>query len=315
MVIVKAEDIVRVIGALPAETSNARGYFKRTVNKNTTQLAVADIKSTVGNIPVIKRGGSGFRPVMKADVEYIVPQPIEIDDSFSPIEDDAFERATGLGKQQIVDERLSRWAKVVRETTRALCCQAHRGSIDYMMQAGSKLVRYQVDYGNVAGIEEDSQISALTVGSLVEHLEELSEKISNNGIGGDYEFIAASDVYRKVVELSANQTKFNVATGKGFIDFGGFRIMRDNDSYTDTDEGGKETVKRLLEPHELMIRASDAGQELDFLRLDDSVQRQAVPLYSFTVERPDHRGTDLYVKSKPFPLINTKGIAVLKFAG
>lgn len=315
MIIVKPEDVVRIITAMPAETSNARLYFSQVQNKNTTMLSVSDIKSTVGNIPVIKRGGVGVRPVMQADVEYIVPQPIEIDDTFSAVEMIDYERATGLGKQQIIDEKLTRWAKVVRNTTKALCCQAMKGNIDYMMQAGDKLIRYQVDYGDVTGIADTAKVSALTVGTLVDSFEELAETVAKNGIGGAYEYPVAHDVYKQIVQLAANQTKFNVTTGPGFIDFGGYHVVRDNDTYTDTaSDGAAKVTKHMLDDREMMIRAVEAGQELDYLRLDDTVQMQAVPLYSFTTERDDHRGTNLYVKSKPFPLVNVKGIAVKKFA-
>jgi hypothetical protein len=69
----------------------------------------------------------------------------------------------------------------------------------------------------------------------------------------------------------------------------------------------------MLETGELLARAVNAGQELDFLRIDDTVAREAMPMYSFTKERDDQRGTNLYVKSKPFPLVNVKGLAVMKF--
>lgn len=313
-IIIRPEDVVRVVGALDPETSNARAYFRRTVNHNSTRIAKSDIMSTVGNIPVIRRGEKGFRPVMSASIEYIEPQPIEIDDTFSAVEMEEFERATAMGKQQLIDLRLAKWAKLVRETTKALCIQAHKGTIDYQMQAGSKIVRYGVDYGNVTGITNPVKISQLTLEELMDSLETLNESIAKNGIGGAIEYIAARNLYKKVVSLAANQVKFDVVSGDGWISIAGYKIYRDNDNYTHVAENGTESVKHLLDDGELMARAVNAGQELRFLRLDDTVQRQAVPLYSFAVERDDHRGTDLYVKSKPFPLINTKGIAVMKFA-
>lgn len=313
MVIVKESDVVRVIGALAPETSNARSYFKRTVNRNTTRIATTDIQSTVGNIPVIKRGSTGYRPVMQGGIMYIEPQPIEIDDYFSAVEDDDWERATGMGKNQIVDEKLARWAKLVRNTTKALCIQAHRGKIDYMMQAGSEMVRYEVDYGDVDGIERDKALSSLTLADFIEDASEMEQAINERGIGGAIEYIASPEYFKQLVAISANQTKFPVEFTADGMNIAGFKVLRNNDTYTDL-VGGTKTVKKLVEERELMARAVDAGQELDFLRIDDTVQRQAVPLYSFTKERSDQRGTDLYVKSKPFPLVNVKGIEILKYA-
>ncbi len=313
MIIIKPEDIVRIITAFPAETSNARLYFKTAKNKNTIKLAVSDIKSTVGNIPVIKRGSTGFRPKMAADVLYIEPQPIEIDDMFSATETDDYELATKMGKQQLIDEKLTRWGRLVQNTTKALCVQAHKGKIDYMMQAGPNLVRYEVDYGDVKTISASKKASELDLGDLIDSFEQLAAVPTANGIGGEVEFIAAQNIYRFIVTLAANQTKFTVTTGAGYIDIGGYKVLRDNDSYTDVNTSGASVTKHMLSDSELLVRAVNAGQELDFLRIDDTVQREATPLYAFTTERDDHRGTNLYVKSKPFPLINTKGIALMKF--
>lgn len=313
-IIIKPEDVARIIVKLPNETSNARLYFSKVQNKNTTQLAVTDIQSTVGNIPVIKRGGKGYRPIMSAGIEYIQPQPIEIDDFFGPVEQDDYERSTGLGKQQIIDEKLNRWAKVITNTTKALCAQAHKGKIDYMMQAGPQLVRYQVEYGKLTKLTTTKTAANVKLGELVSIFEELAEIPSGNGIGGKYEYVAARNLFASIVELAAAQNKFDVTSGDGFIDFGGYHILRDNDTYKDVSTSGAESVKHMLDDNELMIRAVDAGQELDYLRLDDTVQHEAVPMYSFTTERDDHRGTNLYVKSKPFPLVNMKGIGLLTFA-
>jgi hypothetical protein len=63
-----------------------------------------------------------------------------------------------------------------------------------------------------------------------------------------------------------------------------------------------------------MVRATDAGQSLPYCKIDDVVMREAVPFYAFTRDRPDQRGTDIFVKSKPFPLINTRGIVIMEFA-
>jgi hypothetical protein len=63
-----------------------------------------------------------------------------------------------------------------------------------------------------------------------------------------------------------------------------------------------------------MIRAENAGQSLPYCKIDDVVLREAVPFYSFTKDRTDQRGTDIFSKSKPFPLVNVRGIKILQFA-
>lgn len=312
-IIVKPEDVARVIGAAAPETSNARRYFATARNRNTTQIAVAEIQKTVGNIPVIKRGGIGFRPEHGASVNFITPMPIEIDDVITAVQLDEYERATNLGKQQVIDELLAAWFEIIRRTTRALCAQAHKGTINYMMQAGQKMVRYEVEYGTVAGLTDATAVAAITAAQFNNAFERLIDVINGNGIGGEVEFVAEASVFNRLFDVAINQTRLPVATGAGYIDVGGYRIFRDNDAYTDVSEAGAESVKRMLATGELLARAKNAGQELAFLRVDDTVAREAMPMYSFTKERDDQRGTNLYVKSKPFPLVNTKGLAVLKF--
>ena len=312
-IIIKPEDVARVIGTAAPETSNARKYFTRAINRNSTQIAISDIKKTVGNIPVIARGGNGVRPVHMSDVTAIIPMPIEIDDTITAVQMDEYERATGLGRQQIIDTLLGYWFEVVRRTTRALCAQAHKGSIDYMMQAGTEMVRYQVDYGTVIGLTDATAVANLKASQIITAMEALIDKINGNGIGGDVEFVAESSVYSQIIEVAAAQKSLPVTMGSGFIDFGGYRVMRDNDVWEDIAANGTKTTNRMLATGELLARAVNAGQELDFLRVDDTIAREAMPMYSFTKERNDQRGTELYVKSKPFPLVNVKGLAVMKF--
>lgn len=312
-IIVKPEDVARVIGAAAPETSLARKYFASAKNRNTTSIAVAELRKTVGNIPVIKRGGIGFRPEHGADAHFITPMPIEIDDVITAVQMDEYERATGLGKQQIIDELLSSWFEIIRRTTRALCAQAHRGRIDYMMQAGGKMVRYEVEYGTVVGKTSNTDVTAITASEFFSAFDELAGVINDNGIGGDIEYIAEASVFDRLFSVAVGQNALAVTTGPGFITVGGFTVFRDNDVYTDVDESGVSSVKRMLATGELLARAKSAGQELNFLRVDDTVAREAMPMYSFTKERNDQRGTDLYVKSKPFPLVNVKGLAVKKF--
>ena len=109
------------------------------------------------------------------------------------------------------------------------------------------------------------------------------------------------------------QAKQSDRINDGYLMIGAYKVLEDNDSYTDLDEGGNKVQKSLCGVGEICYRAANAGQRLVYLRLDDVVQREAVPLYAFTVKSDDQRGEKLYTKSKPFPLINVKGIAWGKF--
>lgn len=309
---IKSEDIERVLAAKPENTSNARAYFKQTKLKNSTHISVAELKKEYGNVPVIVRGDNGIVPKHGVDATDIVPMPVEIDDKISAVDMDELERATDMGVNQIVDEYLDQHADMVRETTNALCCQAHRGKIDYMMKSGGETIRYKVDYGEVSKIDFNESLASLTRGQAITLLTKLAQQAKKNGVGGPGEFVAGAKVYEKFVDL-LTKAELDSQIKDESLNMGSFKVIMDNDSYTDIVSGNKVT-KSLCDDYEIVYRALNAGQKLCFLRLDDVVQRSAVPVYSFTVKGDDQRGTKLYTKSKPFPLINAKGIVWGKFA-
>jgi hypothetical protein len=184
-----------------------------------------------------------------------------------------------------------------------------------MMQAGTKMSRYKVEYGDIQGVLLPENLAGLTIAKVIEILSKLTTAIRDNAIGGPIEFIASMDVFTAINSAAANQKLYAVVPGPGKSSIAGFEILQDNDTWFDIDESGNQTKKSMVEPLELMARAVNAGQKLVYLKLDDVVMNQAVPFYAFTKVRTDQRGEDLFVKSKPFPLINRKGIAIAKFAG
>ena len=286
---IRREDIERVVAQMPENTSLARSYFGAGRMKNSTHISAANLKREYGNVPVVVRGDTGIVPKHSMDVTDIVPMPIEIDDKLRATEMDEYERASGEGKQQIIDEYLSQHADMVRETTNALCCQAHRGKIDYMMKAGSGLVRYQVSYGEVKSFVFGKTLAAATMGDVVRFLSQLKTAISNNGVGGAVEFIAHPSAYSRLVDL-LTAAKNTSAIRADHLLAGPYKVMEDADSYVDVAPDGTKTTRGLCENGEICCRALNAGQKLVYLRLDDVVQREAVPIYSFTETGSGQRG-------------------------
>jgi hypothetical protein len=313
-IIINPTDIERVVAANPPAASNALDYFKRRPLKNSAYIAVRDIVREVGNVPVIRRGDTGIRPRSEGSVDLIEPMPIELDDTFSAVELDEYERSSAAGKQQFIDEKLQTALEIVRATTRALCIQAHQGKIDYMMKSGSGLTRYEVTYGDITKLTSAKTLANLTVGDIIGAISTGVKTINARLVGGPVDLIAAQDLFSAIVTLVAGQKAFNANVGAGYVEIGGFRILLDTDSYTDISTAGVKTTKTLLGPRQLMIRAGEAGQSLPYCRIDDVVMREAVPFYAFTKDRTDQRGTDIFVKSKPFPIINPRGIALMEFA-
>jgi hypothetical protein len=314
MIIINPADIERVVAANPPTASHAMDYFKRRPLKNSAYIAVRDILREVGNVPVVQRGDTGIRPRQESSVDLIEPMPIELDDTFSAVELEEYERASAGGKQQLIDEKLQNGLIIVRATTRALCIQAHQGKIDYMMKAGTALVRYEVTYGTVTKTSSVKTLTNLTVGDVISAINTGVETLNAQYVGGPVDVIASQDLFTVIVALVAGQKAFSADVGAGYVNLGGFRILLDTDSYTDIAVDGTKSTKRMLGPRQLMIRAADAGQSLPYCKIDDVVMREAIPFYAFTKDRHDQRGTDIFIKSKPFPLINTRGLTLVEFA-
>lgn len=306
--IIRREDIERVVTAQPENNSTGRAYFTQTKMKNSTHIAASELMREYGNVPVITRGDTGIVPRHGVNVSDIVPMPIEIDDKISAVQMDELERATELGRNQIVDEYLSEHADMVRETINALCCQAHKGQIDYMMKGPDGQTRYRVTYGDVKRIVFPKTLATATLGDVVSYLGQLRQAVVKNGVGGPGEFVVAADVYARFSDLLTQANRPDMIRD-GYLIMGSFRVLEDNDSYYDMDGDGNKITKSLCGVGEIVYRATNAGQKLLYLRLDDTVQREAVPIYSFTVTGDDRRGDKIYTKSKPFPLVNVKGLA------
>lgn len=313
-------DIVRMQATKPENTSLAASYFKNRPMHNSTHISASRIKAETGNIPVVGRGGPGVRPKHGAETMLIEPMPIEIDDTITAVEMDEYERSTDQGKNQIIDEWTGQHYDMVRNTMNALCCQAHKGKIDYMMKTESGLQRYVVEYGTAAEIAAMTKtlsvkLSAAKYADFVKILSEMASGIKKNGVGGPVEFIAASDVFGAMIDVVTSKANLNAGSiGDGWVMIGQFKVYQDNDSYIDVAADGKKTAKSLCGDGEIVARAVNAGQSMPFCRLDDTVQQNAVAFYTFSVDRDDHRGTDIFSKSKPFPCINIRGITWVKFA-
>jgi hypothetical protein len=182
------------------------------------------------------------------------------------------------------------------------------------MKSGSSLIRYQVNYGAVKNITNAKTLAALTIGDVITAINTAVTTLRSQMAGGPVEHIASADVFAAIVTLVAGQKAFNANVGDGYVEIGGFKILLDTDSYVDIANNGNQTAKTLVGAGKLMSRALNGGQSMPYCKIDDTVMREAVPLYSFTKDRADQRGTDIFTKSKPFPLINTDAIVTTEFA-
>ena len=311
-IVIKESDIARMVAQQPENTSHARRYFSKVDLHPSTLIAMSQIKKETGNIPVVGRGGPGIRPKHGAERQFVSPLPVEIDDTFSAVELDEYERLDGTGKQQLIDERTGEHFVQVRETTNALCCQAMRGKIDYMLKTAGGRARYVVDYGTVQTLNLGN-LKSLTYSMAVLKFSGLA-RVVRRRVGGEIEFIAADDVYAQLVEILSQSDALNQNNKGDHLLIGQHKVYQDNDLYFDVDESGGKVEKSLCDHGEVCCRALNAGQSLKFCKLDDTVMNRAVAFYSFTHERDDHRGTDIFSKSKPFPVVNVKGIAWGKFS-
>ena len=170
-----------------------------------------------------------------------------------------------------------------------------------------------MNYGTVEKVSFTRKISQLTLGLAVQNLSAIKQLTVDQGVGGPGEFVACAAFYAKMIDLlaAANKTE---SVKDGWLQIGPYKVLEDNDSYVDTAKNGTKTTKGICGAREVVYRALNAGQKLCYLRLDDVVQKAAVPIYSFTEKESGQRGMKLYTKSKPFPLVNVKGLAYGTFA-
>jgi hypothetical protein len=220
--------------------------------------------------------------------------------------------------QQLVasslDEMVLGLMRTTELTRNALCAQAIKGAIDYMMQTEGGFERYQVSYGDGTPLSFAPATKwnddACTLAMIISDLEEMEDALAASGFSGEVKFLIGKKAYGAIANKIAamtNDTRIDAKAEKGVIYLGGYTLTKDSITYKDRDAAGAEVVKYEVDIDKIVAYASDVPA-LTYCAVDDvDGNLEAVPFFSKTIKVDDPSGYKVISESKPMPLVSAKG--------
>jgi len=302
------ETIARAIETLPEfKTPIVDTIYKKRVQHPWTIIGLEDLKKTIKNVPVVRRGSSAFK--LDGDgtsISFIEPQPIEVE---------RFVSAKDLNDIKLFKvDSIKNWAdcainslrNVIKPTIEALAAQSLTGKIGYPMKLdGGGYASYEVDFGNVLTETTTKKWDATTtkIEDVYDLLVKMKDTIQKKSIfGGQVIVKAGSKAFTSLVKYVIEKTKDSViqpTLTDHKIGFAGFDIELHSHTYYDFED--EKQVSEIDEKKIVMV-ALDAPFTLYYLAIDDlEAGLQPLPLWVTTEYTKSPSGLKIYGKSKPIP--------------
>lgn len=296
--------------------------FKNRVLRGTDSISLAQFTRVTKSMPVISRGGKAI-PIDSRNLANtrIEPLSIRLSDFITGAMLNTLKSLWGTGDengQSLVKAELDRIVKdlmLSTELTRnALCAQAITGKINYQMESDNRKERYEIDLGSTLTETLDTKLDSgdATLVTLMNVLQKMKKKIADAGFSGTFEIMAGFNAFSTIANLimhTKESDRMGAAINNNVINFMGFAIYLNSDTYTDCDAStGKEKTVDAVGSNCLVMYNPDHA-ELDYCAIDDvSGNLQATPFFVKTLVSEDPSGYKLISESKPMPIIAPEAI-------
>ncbi|UJX42975.1 major capsid protein [Desulfovibrio sp. JY] len=276
-------------------------------------LGADDLAVDAQPLPLIRRGGPSIAAVSESGgIAMYEPLPVR---THKPL------TAADLNNLAILKgESLDTWARgktdylrrAVRRTTEAMCARALSGTLRWpvaLEKGGFDVL--EVVYGQILSVEAEKAWNAADakLKDVYTCLSDMEEAIQDGGFGGQVEIWAGKEAYNAlfvIAENSKTTAQIRVEITSQGINVGGYLVKRRSEKQRDPESGAM--VPAVPDDTVRMI-ALDAGHRLPYCAVDDlDANLQALPLFVKPVKTDDPSGYKLIAESKPFPVVNTRGV-------
>lgn len=280
-------------------------------------VAEEDILDVAKTMPLVRRGGESLAvgPVTGGQNWY-EPLPVRLRSQMSAADFNNLKVLSGDGREAWASRKTDNKRRSTRMTTEAMCAIATSGTLDWPVQLeGGGFTRYQVAYGGNGQVVEvtpdtlldDSAAKLLDAFKLIEAFE---EALNEEGYGTDLEIWAGKTAYHALFSLIENH-KGTLKIQAGIMDqgvnIGDYLVKRRSEKHRDPQTGA--TAPTVPDKNIRVIDKS-AGHALFYCALDDLDAKLApLPFFVKPIQTKDPSGYRLVSESKPFPVVNPKGIA------
>lgn len=278
-------------------------------------VGVDEITAVTNELPVVKRGAPSISATSESGaINFYEPMPIRPHKMVTGADLNNLKLLTGEGLQTWAQTRTDYLRRSVRKTTEAMCALTLGGSLSWPLQRETGgFDPYLIDYGSILSVTVGTawNNSSAKIKDVFATLVAMHEKLQENGYGSEIEIWAGTDAYNALFALCEGLTstaKFGIAvkvSDQG-IDIGGYLVKRRAEKYRNPETGA---VTATLDAETVRMVAKDAGHKLIYCAVDDlDANLQALPLFVKPVKIADPSGYKLVGESKPFPVVNIKGV-------
>jgi hypothetical protein len=276
-------------------------------------LGAEDVALDAMPLPVIRRGAPSIPAVAESGtIVTYEPMPIRAHKFVTGADLLTLQVLRGDGLDAWAREKTDLLRRATRLTTEALCALALSGHVAWPMalEKGG-FESYEIDYGAPLSVVPDTLWDAESVKlrDVFELLSDMQEALQDNGVGGTVEIWAGRAAYGAlfaIAEASTTTAKLRVEITEAGINVGGFLIKRRSERHRNPQS---KTMVPVIPDNTVKMIAMDAGHKLPYCALDDlDANLQPMPFFVKPIESKDPSGYKLVAESKPFPVVNVRGI-------
>ncbi len=285
-------------------------------NHASTIVGKDDLGLPVENLPIVRRDSQSYPiEVGERTFEFFEPQPVKPNIFIPNAQLNDFVHLAGEDKSAYLQNKIDTLRRGCRATAEALCIQSLTGKVNYPLYANGQVAgTYIVDFGTIGDVSTSVtkkwDATGIKPSDIIKNIPTILENLKSRGVdANDVLFLVGYDVYAALVDIvGAQNNSALMTTGLEGVNIGGglkFTLL----GATYKDLKTKTSVPVVPAKHMLVVDRQ-AGHKLLYAALDSlEAGLQAMPFFVTQEETKDPAGIKLIGESKPFPIVNIRGIA------
>ena len=297
----------------PLETPVMDTVFKVRPQLSSPVVARSRVEKVVKPLPLVRRGSASISvDGPTGSVASYEPISIRASMTITGVDINNLKLLGDIGQEAWAADMQDTLRRDARATTEAMCANSLSGTLNWpiRLETGG-WDSYEVIYGTNLSVTPDVlwDASAVKMADVFATLKAMRRALRQKGYGGTIEIWAGSDAYDqlfRVVEDSKTTATIRLEITAEGIQIGSFLVKERAEEYTNPQT---DALTPTLAADAVMMIAMDAGIQCPYCALDDiQMGLTPAPLGIKVVMKEDPSCYIVIAESKPFPLVNCKGI-------
>lgn len=295
------------------------------LTQDTHPLAVIgkdEIYDTLDAVPLVFRGGASVALSSAHTGDFYEPHSIRINYGVNGAELNNLRLLDPAALDNWANGKTLRMRQLIRLQVNAMCGLALSGTLTWprALPAGG-FEDMTFVYGTIKSVTPDKMWDAadIKIGDVVGVFDAMLDQLQAGGYGGDVVVLAGATAWKLLRSIALAVTTTAVKGNAGgassaLIELpdeetmivGGYTVKRRGQTYKNPSTGA---AADIIPAKKVMMVAKDAGHRLTYCAVDDlDANLQALPFFIKPIKTEDPSGWKLVAESKPFPMVNARGV-------